>query len=102
MQIVAAVTVGDIKNLKVGKNALFYDREGRDWDAEVTKIIDNPISIGQAFWSPYRKLGEWVTNLINKSAAEKETKSFENMTSNIPFCKWQYLLLGQQLRKNIF
>ena len=83
MQIVAAVTVGDIKNLKVGKNALFYDREGRDWDAEVTKIIDNPISIGQAFWSPYRKLGEWVTNLINKSAAEKETKSFENMTSNI-------------------
>ena len=83
MQIVAAVTVGDIKNLKVGKNALFYDREGRDWDAEVTKIIDNPISIGQAFWSPYRKLGEWITNLINKSAAEKETKSFENMTSNI-------------------
>ena len=83
MQIVAAVTVGDIKNLKVGKNALFYDREGRDWDAEVTKIIDNPISIGQAFWSPYRKLGEWVTNLINKSAAEKETKSFENMTANI-------------------
>lgn len=83
MQIVAAVTVGDIKNLKVGKNALFYDRQGRDWDAEVTKIIDNPISIGQAFWSPYRKLGDWITNLINKSAAEKEAKSFNNMTANI-------------------
>lgn len=37
MQIVAAVTVGDIKNLKVGKNALFYDRQGRDWDAEVDR-----------------------------------------------------------------
>ena len=83
MQIVAAVTVGDIKNLKVGKNALFYDRQGRDWDAEVTKIIDNPISIGQAFWSPYRKLGDWVTNLINKSAAEKETKAFSDMTTKI-------------------
>jgi hypothetical protein len=83
MQIVAAVTVGDIRNLKVGKNALFYDRQGRDWDAEVTKIIDNPISIGQAFWSPYRKLGDWIVNLINKSAAEKEAKSFENMTANI-------------------
>ena len=83
MQIVAAVTVGDIKNLKVGKNALFYDRQGRDWDAEVTKIIDNPISIGQAFCSPYRKLGDWVVNLINKSAAEKEAKSFNNMTANI-------------------
>ena len=83
MQIVAAVTVGDIKNLKVGKNALFYDRLGRDWDAEVTKIIDNPISIGQAFWSPYRKLGDWITNLINKSAAEKETKSFNDMTTKL-------------------
>ena len=83
MQIVAAVTVGDIRNLKVGKNALFYDRQGRDWDAEVTKIIDNPISIGQAFWSPYRKLGDWITNLINKSASEKETKAFSDMTTKI-------------------
>ena len=83
MQIVAAMTVGDIRNLKVGKNALFYDRQGRDWEAEVVKIIDNPISIGQAFWSPYRKLGEWVTGLITKSAAEKEQKSFADMTAKL-------------------
>ena len=83
MQIVAAMTVGDIRNLKVGKNALFYDRQGRDWEAEVVKIIDNPISIGQAFWSPYRKLGDWVTGLITKSAAEKEQKSFADMTAKL-------------------
>ena len=83
MQIVAAMTVGDIRNLKVGKNALFYDRRGRDWEAEVVKIIDNPISIGQAFWSPYRKLGEWVTGIITKSAAEKESKSFADMTAKL-------------------
>jgi hypothetical protein len=39
MQIVAAMTVGDICNLKVGKNALFYDRKGRDWEAEVIKVV---------------------------------------------------------------
>ena len=83
MQIVAAMTVGDIRNLKVGKNALFYDRMGRDWEAEVIKIIDNPISIGQAFWSPYRKLGEWVSGLITKSAAEKENKSFAEITAKL-------------------
>lgn len=83
MQIVAAMTVGDIRNLKVGKNALFYDRQGRDWEAEVVKIIDNPISIGQAFWSPYRKLGEWVSGLITKSAAERESKSFAQMTAKL-------------------
>ncbi len=83
MQIVAAMTVGDIRNLKVGKNALFYDRQGRDWEAEVIKIIDNPISIGQAFWSPYRKLGDWVSGLITKSAAEKEKKSFADLTTKL-------------------
>lgn len=83
MQIVAAITVGDIRNLKVGKRALFYDRQGRDWDAEVVKIIDNPISIAQAFWSPYRKFGDWLTNLINKSAADKENKAFADITTKV-------------------
>ena len=40
MQIVAAMTQGEIKNLNVGKNAIFYDNDGLDYDATVTKIID--------------------------------------------------------------
>ena len=83
MQIVAAMTVGDIRNLIVGKNALFYDNQGNDWDAVVTKIIENPISISQAFWSPYRKFGAWVTDLINKSAAEKDSKGFADLTAKV-------------------
>lgn len=83
MQIVAAMTIGGIRNLTVGKNALFYDNEGNDWDAVVTKIIDNPISIGQAFGSPYRKFGAWVTDLINKSAAEKDSKVFSEATNKV-------------------
>ncbi len=80
MKIVAAVTMGEIKNLKVGKNAIFYDRQGNDWDATITKVIDNPISVRQAFWSPYRKFGNWVTDLINKSASEKNDKAFADLT----------------------
>lgn len=82
LSIVAAMTAGDVKNLSVGKNAIFYDRNGLDYDAKVTKIIDNPISIRQAFWTPYRKFGNWVKDLINKSAAEKESKGFEDMKAN--------------------
>ncbi|MGX8713289.1 MAG: hypothetical protein ACSW8I_06355 [bacterium] len=81
MDIVAALTDGDIKGLHEGKNAVFYDRSGQDWDATVTKIIDNPISIRQAFWSPYRKFGNWVTDKITKSAEEKESKQFDEMTT---------------------
>jgi hypothetical protein len=83
MQIVAAMTVGDVRNIKVGKNALFYDRQGRDWEAEVIKVIDNPISIGQAFWSPYRKVADWVIGLVNKSVEEKEKKNFSEATTKI-------------------
>ena len=81
MDIVAALTDGDIKDLHEGKNAIFYDRTGQDWDATITKIVDNPISIRQAFWSPYRKFGQWVTDKITKSAAEKESKQFDEMTA---------------------
>ena len=83
MQIVAAVTQGEIKNLSVGKNAVFYDNEGNDYDASVFKIIDNPISILQAFWTPYRKLADWVGAKINKSAAEKDAAVMNDVTTNI-------------------
>jgi hypothetical protein len=81
MQIVAAMTQGEIKNLSVGKNGIFYDNDGLDYDATVTKIIDNPISIRQAFWTPYRKLAKWIEDKINKSAAEKDAKAFDDMTT---------------------
>ena len=81
MQIVAAMTQGEIKNLSIGKNAIFYDNEGNDYGAVVTKIIDNPISIRQAFWTPYRKFGKWIEDKINKSAAEKDAKAFDDMTA---------------------
>lgn len=82
MSIIAAMTAGDVKNLAVGKNAIFYDRAGLDYDARVTKILDNPISIRQAFWTPYKKFADWVGGLINKSVAEKEAKGFEDMKAN--------------------
>ncbi|MBQ8702774.1 MAG: hypothetical protein IJ524_00160 [Bacteroidales bacterium] len=81
MDIVAALTDGEVGGLHEGKNAIFYDRSGQDWDATVTKIVDNPISVRQAFWSPYRKFGNWVTDKITKSASEKESKQFDEMTA---------------------
>ena len=81
LQIVAAMTQGEIKNLSVGKNGIFYDNDGLDYDATVFKIIENPISIRQAFWTPYRKMAKWVEDKINKSAAEKDAKAFDDMTA---------------------
>ena len=83
LTIVAAVTVGEIGDLIVGKNAVYYDNAGLEWDAVITKIVDNPISVAQAFWSPYRRMAKTVENLINKSAADKDAKMMADATAKI-------------------
>ena len=75
MQIVAAFTDGDSDNLMVGRNGIFYDRKGRDWDATITKIVDNPISIRQAFWAPYKKAARMIQEQIAKRAAAADEAS---------------------------
>ena len=65
--IVAVITNGDSENLMAARNGVFYDRNGVDWDATITRIVDNPISIRQAFWSPYKKL----IRLIEEQAAKR-------------------------------
>jgi hypothetical protein len=74
-QIVAAFTDGDSDNLMVGRNGIFYDRNGRDWDATITKLIDNPISLRQAFWLPYKKLVRMIEEQIARRAAAAEAAS---------------------------
>ena len=69
MQIVAAFTGGDSDNLMVGRNGIFLDTKGRDWDATITRIIENPISIRQAFSAPYKKLVRLIEEQVAKRAA---------------------------------
>ena len=83
LSIVAAMTVGDVGALIVGKNAVYYDNDGLEWDAVITKIIDNPSSIAQAFWSPYRRIAVAVENLISKNAADKDAKLMKEATEKI-------------------
>jgi hypothetical protein len=74
-QIAAALTNGDVDNVFVGRNGIYYDRDGRDWDATVSKVINNPISIRAAFWSPYKRLFKAIEDTVAKRAATAETKS---------------------------
>ena len=81
--IAAAMTIGDIGDIFVGKNAVYTDENGVEWDAVITKIVDNPISVSQAFWSPYRRMSAAVENLISKSAADKDAKLMKTATEKI-------------------
>ena len=77
--IAAVLTDGDVDGLREGKNAVFYDRDGNDYTAKVIAIVDNPISVRQAFWSPYKKVARMINDKIDKNAAEKNEKSMSGL-----------------------
>lgn len=83
MNIAAAFTAGDSDQLMVGRNGVFYDRQGRDWNATITKIVDHPISLRQAFWSPYKQLGRMVSAQAQKMAASKAKESDDKLNSAV-------------------
>jgi hypothetical protein len=81
MTIAACFTQGDSDYLFVGRHGVFYDRQGRDWDTVITSISDNPISIRQAFWMPYKKFIRMVEEQIAKRAAAADAESTSKLAA---------------------
>jgi len=83
MTIIAALTNGDVDDLMVGRNALFFDRKGNDWDATIIKITENPISIRQAFFAPYKRLTKLIESQVNKAASAADEKAMDKMSKSV-------------------
>jgi hypothetical protein len=81
--IVAAMTGGDAEALRVGRNGLFYDRDGDDWDAAVVKIVEHPISVRQAFWMPYKRVGRLINEQIEKFASSRDKEMQDKTAANV-------------------
>jgi hypothetical protein len=79
LSIVAIFSQGDDDNLMLGRNGIFYDRKGNDYDATITKIIANPISVRQAFWSPYKKFVRYIEEQVAKRAADADAAATANL-----------------------
>jgi hypothetical protein len=83
MSIVAAVTGGDSDFLMVGRNGVFYDRQGADWDATIVRLVEHPISIRQAFWSPYKRIAKMIGNQITKMAAARDKAATDKAATGV-------------------
>ena len=79
--IVAALTNGDTDHVFAGRNGIFYDREGRDWDATIAKVVTAPVSIRQAFWAPYKRLVKAIEDFVNKRAAAADAAAQAKRTA---------------------
>jgi hypothetical protein len=62
---------------------VFYDIAGRDWDATIIKTVEHPISIRQAFWSPYKRLGRMFNEQVEKFASGREQAVIEKATARV-------------------
>jgi hypothetical protein len=83
MNVAAAFTGGDSDNLMVGRNGVFYDRKNQDWDATIVKIIEQPISIAQAFLGPYKRIARMAAEQLEKFAAARDKAAQDKAASGM-------------------
>jgi hypothetical protein len=71
-EVAVPVTGGRSVHLAVGKRGVFYDVEGREFDAVVTHVVRHPVSLWEAMVMPFGRIGHFVTSKIEGMAAAGE------------------------------
>ena len=79
--VCAVVTAGTVGGLYVGRNGVFYDRDGRNWEATITKVVEAQVSLAEAFWMPWRKLGAAIAGAVKKFLGDRESAADAKLSS---------------------
>lgn len=82
--ICAVVTAGTVAGLYVGRNGVFYDRDGSNWEAVITKVVESQVSLAEAFWAPWKKIGEGISGVVKKFLGERQAKSTALVPTTFP------------------
>ncbi len=81
--ICAVFTAGFSSGLWVGRNGIFYDIDGKDWDATIVKMVENPLSLREAFWDPWRKIAAMISGQVNKMLSARQDAALAAATEGI-------------------
>ncbi|MDQ8192826.1 hypothetical protein QEH59_00215 [Coraliomargarita sp. SDUM461004] len=81
--IAAVFSAGDSSNLIVGRNGVFRDRRGLLWDTTIVRLIENPISIHEAFLMPYVRIGRFIGEKIEKWAVTRDKAMQKQMETGV-------------------
>jgi len=94
-EIAAPVTAGERGRLRVGKRGIFIGVDGKERDAVIVEILEQPISLLEAIKAPFRRLGNLVAKKVHdfttskldaaeKSAAEGVGKTTDAVLTKAP------------------
>ncbi|MFH1690996.1 MAG: hypothetical protein ABIC68_00280, partial [Candidatus Omnitrophota bacterium] len=73
-EIVTAVTSGSAGGLRIGKRGIFFTIDGREWDAEVVDIVENPISPWESVKAPFKQFTGFIRKQIDKFSKSRQAK----------------------------
>ena len=81
--IAAVFSAGDSANLIVGRNGIFRDGSGKLWDTTIVRLIENPISIREAFLMPYVRVGRFISTQLEKWAVTRDKAIQKQLESGV-------------------
>jgi len=72
-EVVAPVTGGEKGRLRVGKRGIFLDNDNKEWDSQIVDIVENPISVREAAFAPFRRASKFVSDKIEEWVGAQAT-----------------------------
>jgi hypothetical protein len=94
---VTPVTAGDSDGLAVGKRGVFFTPDGREWDALIIDLIENPISLWEAFRKPFSRFRSYVLQQLSNLGGQQQTKLKEAFSSANSSAAWRDIMLAGSL-----
>jgi hypothetical protein len=73
-EVAVPVTRGRSGHLEVGKRGIFHDVEGKEYDAIITQVVRQPVSLWEAMTMPFERLGRFISSKVEAlaSSGDKE------------------------------
>ena len=93
-EVVAVVTSGTAGSLRVGKRGIFFSIDGKEWDAEVVDIVENPISPWESVRAPFQQFAGFVKKQIDKFTKSNQDKLEKSVTAPSASGTTRDLMLG--------
>ena len=79
-EVAVPVTAGGRGNLCAGKRGVFRGLDGKECDARIVEIVENPISVAEALVSPFVRVGKMLSGKIESITASAD-KKFDTQAS---------------------
>jgi len=93
-EIVAVVTSGTVGRLRIGKRGIFFSIDGKEWDAQIVDIVDNPISLWESVKAPFQQINGFIKKQVDKFTKSRQTKMEASLAAPSASGMTRDLLLG--------